>query len=292
MGRALRGGRPQRGAHPRRFGMRQVARHPRLGAHRAQTARTGRSRDLRDRIRGALSRRCAHDLHHRFERQDDHHVARLPDSARRGLQRRPGRQHRRELRLFGRNRPVRLACAGTQLVPTGRHVQVPGRHRCADQHHARPPRPLRPLVREVCRGEDAHCAEPACRRLLHLFGRRRNDLVAAAVVSAAAAAAALRRTGCRRRQRRRRLPEPRRPLHGRRGRPFGRDRHAPDAYRRAAQRLQRHGCRTGRARGRRRARPYRRSSTVSNPCAKRTVCCGSTIRRRPTSIRCGMRSKA
>ena len=36
----------------------------------------------------------------------------------------------------------------------------------------------------------------------------------------------------------------------------------------------------------------RRSSTVSNPCAKRTVCCGSTIRRRPTSIRCGMRSKA
>ena len=72
MGRALRGGRPQRGAHPRRFGMRQVARHPRLGAHRAQTARTGRSRDLRDRIRGALSRRCAHDLHHRFERQDRH----------------------------------------------------------------------------------------------------------------------------------------------------------------------------------------------------------------------------
>ena len=42
--------------------------------------------------------------------------------------------------------------------------------------------------------------------------------------------------------RRRRLPEPRRPLHGRRGRPFGRDRHAPDAYRRAAQRLQRHGA--------------------------------------------------
>ena len=107
MGRALRGGRPQRGAHPRRFGMRQVARHPRLGAHRAQTSRTGRSRDLRDRIRGALSRRCAHDLHHRFERQDDHHVARLPDSARRGLQRRPGRQHRRKLR------PIRSQPAGT-----------------------------------------------------------------------------------------------------------------------------------------------------------------------------------
>lgn len=138
------------------------------------------------------------------------------------------------------------------------------------------------------------------RRLLHLFGRRRNDLVAAAVVSAAAAAAALRRTGCRRRQRRRRLPEPRRPLHGRRGRPFGRDRHAPDAYRRAAQRLQRHGCRTGRARGRRRARPYppfdlrfRAGRAPSRTRARnRTACCGSTIRRRPTSIRCGMRSKA
>ena len=75
-----------------------------------------------DRIRGALSRRCAHDLHHRFERQDDHHVARLPDSARRGLQRRPGRQHRRELRLFGRHGVVRLVCAGAEFVPAGRHV--------------------------------------------------------------------------------------------------------------------------------------------------------------------------
>lgn len=66
---------------------------------------------------GALSRRCAHDLHHRFERQDDHHVARLPDSARRGAATSPWRHIGESFAYSVATGRYDWYCSGTQLVP-------------------------------------------------------------------------------------------------------------------------------------------------------------------------------
>ena len=236
MGGPLRGGRPHRGAHPRGHGGRQVARHSRYGPDGAQDPRGGHSGDLRNGVRGPLYGQGQMYLHHRIEREDHHHVAYLQDHARRGDERRPRRQHRREFRLLGRYRRLRLVRTGVELVPARRHVPVPRPYRRADEHHARPPRPLRLLFPELRGCQDAHYAEPEFARLLHLFGRRRGDLAAVAQIRPADEAAPLR--GQKRRgERRRRCVPPGRKIH-RDGRPgVGGDRHGQNADSRAAQRL-------------------------------------------------------
>ena len=165
-----------------------------------------------------------------------YYVAHLQDPARRRLQRSPRRQHRREFRLLGRYRRLRLVRTGVELVPARRHVPVPRPYRRADEHHARPPRPLRLLFPELRGCQDAHYAEPEFARLLHLFGRRRGDLAAVAQIRPADEAAPLR--GQKRRgERRRRCVPPGRKIH-RDGRPgVGGDRHGQNADSRAAQRL-------------------------------------------------------
>ena len=171
MGRPLRGGRPHRGAHPRGHGGRQVARHSRYGPDGAQDPRGGHSGDLRNGVRGPLYGQGQMYLHHRIEREDHHHVAYLQDHARRGDERRPRRQHRREFRLVGRYGRLRLVCAGIELFPVGRNVSVPGACRGADEHYARSPRPLRPLFSELCRLENENRAEYDLARLVRLLGR-------------------------------------------------------------------------------------------------------------------------
>lgn len=104
----------------------------------------------------------------------------------------------------------------------------------ADEHHARPPRPLRTLFPELRRFENAHHAEPELARLFRLFGRRRGDLAAASQVRSAHEATSLRRKECRGERCRRRLPL-RRQIHGGRREGLGRDRHGQDAAQRAAQ---------------------------------------------------------
>ena len=84
----------------------------------------------------------------------------------------------------------------------------------ADEHHARPPGPLRPLLSELCGLEDAHRAEHDLARLVRLFGRRRGDLAAVAALRPAHETTALRREERRGERRGRRLPL-RRTLHGR-----------------------------------------------------------------------------
>ncbi len=251
---ALRGGRPLGGAHPRRLGGRQVAGHPRLGAHRAQDPRAGHPRRLRDRVRGALHRPREVHLRHGLERQDDHHVAHLPDHARRGHERGARGQHRRELRLLRSHGRLRLVRAGVELVPARRHVCVPRPHRRADQHHARPPRPLRPLLPELRRREDADRPQHDLARLVRLLGRRRDDRRRASEVRPRHAPAPLHGPQRRGERRRRRLPA-RRQVHRDGGQGLGRDRHGEDAHRGPAQRLQRDG------RGPRDPRRGRRSRT-------------------------------
>ena len=100
-----------------------------------------------------------------------HHVAYLQDHARRGDERRPRRQHRREFRLVGRYGRLRLVCTGIEFFPVGRNVSVPGACRGADEHYARSPRPLRPLFSELCRLENENRAEYDLARLVRLLGR-------------------------------------------------------------------------------------------------------------------------
>ena len=232
----LRGRAPLRRADSRGGRGRQVARHSGQGADDRQTPRSGHSGHLRNGVRGPLPGPVEMHLHHRLERQDDYYVAHLQDPARRRLQRSPRRQHRREFRLLGRYRRLRLVRTGVELVPARRHVPVPRPYRRADEHHARPPRPLRLLFPELRGCQDAHYAEPEFARLLHLFGRRRGDLAAVAQIRPADEAAPLR--GQKRRgERRRRCVPPGRKIH-RDGRPgVGGDRHGQNADSRAAQRL-------------------------------------------------------
>ena len=148
----------------------------------------------------------------------------------------PRRQHRREFRLLGRYRRLRLVRTGVELVPARRHVPVPRPYRRADEHHARPPRPLRLLFPELRGCQDAHYAEPEFARLLHLFGRRRGDLAAVAQIRPADEAAPLRGQKRRGERRRRCVPSGRK-IH-RNCRPgVGGDRHGQNADSRAAQRL-------------------------------------------------------
>ena len=234
MAGSLRGRRPHRGTHPRGTRGHQVAGHPRNGPHGAENPCGRHSRHFGNGVRRPLPGPVEVHLHHRLERQDHYHVARLQDHARRRDERRPGRQHRREFRLLRGHGRLRLVRAGIKLVPARRHVQVPRPHRRADEHHARPPRPLRTLFPELRRFEDAHHAEPELARLFRLFGRRRGDLAAASQVRPAHEATSLRRKECRGERCRRRLPL-RRQIHGGRREGLGRDRHGQDAAQRAAQ---------------------------------------------------------
>ena len=155
------------------------------------------------------------------------------------------------LRSHGR---LRLVRAGVELVPARRHVCVPRPHRRADQHHARPPRPLRPLLPELRRREDADRPQHDLARLVRLLGRRRDDRRRASEVRPRHAPAPLHGPQRRGERRRRRLPA-RRQVHRDGGQGLGRDRHGEDAHRGPAQRLQRDG------RGPRDPRRGRRSRT-------------------------------
>ena len=236
MAGSLRGRRPHRGTHPRGTRGHQVAGHPRNGPHGAENPCGRHSRHFGNGVRRPLPGPVEVHLHHRLERQDDYYVAHLQDPARRRLQRSPRRQHRREFRLLGRYRRLRLVRTGVELVPARRHVPVPRPYRRADEHHARPSRPLRLLFPELRGCQDAYYAEPEFARLLHLFGRRRGDLAAVAQIRPADEAAPLR--GQKRRgERRRRCVPPGRKIY-RDGRPgVGGDRHGQNADSRAAQRL-------------------------------------------------------